>query len=70
MRILRTLPDPARRALSGVPGFYCREGRCYADCADGRVLRVLDFELEGAPMNAEAFTARFGSDIPLPLGDR
>ncbi len=67
MRILRTMLDPVRQAAPGTPGFFCQEGRCYAQCADGNVLRVLAFELDGEPMGPERFTARYGGG-PLPLG--
>lgn len=68
MRILRTLPDPARRTAPGAPGFSCRAGRCDAQCADGGILRVLAFELDGEPMDPERFTALYGEGL-LPLGD-
>ena len=47
LRILRSKIEPTRRARPGGPGLYCESGVYYADCADARVLRLL--ELEGAP---------------------
>ena len=47
LRILRTRIDSTRQARPGGPGLYCASGAYYADCADGKVLRLL--EVEGAP---------------------
>lgn len=68
MRILQTMPEPLRASRSAVPAFYCEQGRCYADCGDGGVLRVLAFELAGETLGAEAYEARFGTS-PLPFED-
>lgn len=68
MRVLQTMLAPARAGRSAVPSFYCENGRCYAECGDGGVLRVLSFELGGRPLTPEQFTARFG-EAPLPFED-
>jgi methionyl-tRNA formyltransferase len=47
MRVLRTRIETERTARPGGPGLYCDGGALYADCADGKVLRLL--ETEGAP---------------------
>lgn len=47
LRILRTRIEPGRAVRPGGPGLYCDGGAYYADCADGKVLRLL--ESEGAP---------------------
>ncbi len=47
LRILRTRIDASRRPRPGGPGLYCESGAYYADCADGKVLRLV--EIEGAP---------------------
>jgi methionyl-tRNA formyltransferase len=39
-----------------------------AKCADGRMLRIIDWDLDGAPRNVEAFTSRFGPE-PILLGE-
>ena len=39
-----------------------------ARCADGGVLRILDCDLDGAPLDAERFAEHFGRE-PVPLGD-
>jgi len=50
LRILRTRLEPGRAVRPGSPGLYCDGSAYYADCADGRVLRLL--ETEGAPTQA------------------
>lgn len=44
IRILRTRLEPARPAQPGGPGLYCEGDATYADCGDGKVLRILDAE--------------------------
>lgn len=66
MRLLKTRFDAARAARAGFPAFYCESGKCYAECGDGGVLRVLDFELDGRHLTAEEFVARHGAQ-PLPF---
>lgn len=68
MRVLRTMQESARLKRGEVPAFYCEGGRCYADCGDGKVLRVLAFELDGEALDANEFVARFG-DQPVPFED-
>ena len=46
LRILRTLLEAKRRPRPGGPGLYFDEGQWFADCADGKVLRIL--EMDGA----------------------
>ncbi|MHB9117585.1 MAG: formyltransferase [Burkholderiales bacterium] len=65
MRILRTQMETARRVRSTAPAFYCEAGRCYAECGDGKVLRILEFELDGRSMNAEQFNQRYGHEARL-----
>jgi len=66
MRILRTMLEPGRAARARIPAFYCENGRCYAECGDGGVLRVLEFELEGRPTAAQEFFAQYGTG-PVPF---
>ena len=68
VRVLKTMQEPRRPARAAVPAMYCENGRCYADCGDGRVLRVLSFEVDGAALDADGFVARFGS-APVPFED-
>lgn len=67
MAILKSLIEPSRKAKSATPAFYCDNGRCYADCADGKVLRILAFKLDGKAMTADELTAACGAGL-LPLG--
>ncbi|HET7675811.1 MAG TPA: formyltransferase [Gammaproteobacteria bacterium] len=69
LRLLRSYfrNEPARHR-DKLPCFYAEAGALYVDCRDGRRFRVLAAELDGAPLTATAFKARFG-DEPLPLGD-
>jgi methionyl-tRNA formyltransferase len=39
-----------------------------AQCADGGLLRIIDWDLDGASRDAAAFAARFGT-APVPLGE-
>jgi methionyl-tRNA formyltransferase len=39
-----------------------------ATCADGGLLRIIECDLDGAPMDGEAFAAHFGRE-PVALGD-
>jgi methionyl-tRNA formyltransferase len=63
LRVLRTLPAAAPR--SPRPVLQWQEGEVRALCHDG-ALRLLEFELDGAVRDPEAFRVRFGA-APLPL---
>jgi methionyl-tRNA formyltransferase len=58
MRILQTLVT--KEMVVGLPGFYVKEGKTYADCGSG-VLRVVRFELDGVEMNTAEFVAKYGT---------
>ena len=60
LRILKTLIETGRKPRGPTPGMYYEGGRCYADCADGGVLRVLQFELDGTACSADRFSELFG----------
>ncbi len=66
LHVLRT----RRRAQEGgapAPAFlYAEDGRCYAACADGEVLELLDLELDGRPLSAQEFANRI-ADRRIPL---
>ena len=66
LEVLRTLRQPGRPARSGSPALYASDGRLYADCADGAVLRILEARLGDQPLDANSFAARYG-DQSLPL---
>jgi methionyl-tRNA formyltransferase len=55
LRILRTRLEPNRRARSGAPGLYFEAGSFFADCGDGNVLRLLELEAQGSPLDPAAF---------------
>jgi len=60
LRILRTLVEPPRAAPAPSPALYVEGGRCYADCATGGRLRLLELEIDGRPAGAAELEARFG----------
>ncbi|MGH8738517.1 MAG: formyltransferase [Burkholderiales bacterium] len=70
LRILRTRVEPARSGAAAVPApgaprapaLYCEGAHCYADCASGDRLRLLQFEIDGRAAGAAEVTARFGSE--------
>ena len=55
LRILRTRLEPNRRPRSGVPGLYFEAGSYFADCGDGRVLRILELEAPEGKLDPERF---------------
>ena len=61
LRILRTRVEPARSASGEEPAIHADAGGCFARCADGNALRILEMDLDGAPFTAGDFLARFGS---------
>ena len=63
LRILKSRLAPERTPRSNAPLFYCDAAHCYADCADGRVLVLLQAQLDGAPLTP----ATFGR-AAIPLG--
>lgn len=66
MRLLKTRLDTTRTSRAGFPSLYCESGSCFAECGDGGVLKVLDFELDGKHLTAEEFVARHGME-PVPF---
>lgn len=57
LKIFRTHLEPTLAPRTGGPVFYCENGRCYAQCGDGKVLRILAFELDGSLRDAAGFAA-------------
>ncbi|MFH1044205.1 MAG: formyltransferase [Pseudomonadota bacterium] len=55
LRILRTRPEPNRRPRSGAPGLYFEAGSFFADCGDGKVLRILEFDAQGGQIDPAMF---------------
>lgn len=58
LRILRTRLEPNRRPRNGAPGLYFEAGSFFADCGDGRVLRILEIEAQGGTLDSAAFTEK------------
>jgi len=65
VRILRTLHD-GRRGAHPHPVVYCEGGRCFAQCGDGRLLRILSMEVDGTMLGSESFE-RIGQTPPTGL---
>ncbi len=66
VRFLRTLRQPGRPGRFGRPALYCDAGRCYVECADGAVLRVLGLEVDGTMLSDDTFR-RAGDTPPVYL---
>jgi methionyl-tRNA formyltransferase len=66
-RILRTRIEPARRGPLTGPCLFFEDGHCYAQCADGGVLRIIELELDGRLLAESRIEPAMG-DRPLPLG--
>ncbi|MGH8397911.1 MAG: formyltransferase [Gammaproteobacteria bacterium] len=67
LRILRShyAGDSARHPR---PVLYLEDGRCQADCGDGRRIEVVVLELDGVAMDAAHLAEHYGNQ-PLSLGD-
>jgi methionyl-tRNA formyltransferase len=65
VRILRTLYDGGR-GPHWHPALYCDGGRCFAQCGDRRLLRVLSMEVNGTMLDSESFE-RIGHAPPTGL---
>jgi methionyl-tRNA formyltransferase len=55
VRFLGVLLQPGRRGRFGRPALWCEAGRCYLECADGAVLRVVRLEVDGTMLCDETF---------------
>jgi len=55
VRILRTLIPHEAPPKFGFPALFCDAGRCYAECGDGRALRILSLEVDGTILDEPAF---------------
>jgi methionyl-tRNA formyltransferase len=56
LRLLRSFYiGEAARYPEAAPCFYAEAEACYADCRDGRRFRVLEFEVDGAPITPTEF---------------
>jgi methionyl-tRNA formyltransferase len=55
LRILSTRLEPNRRPRPGAPGLYFEAGSYFADCGDGKVLRILKLETPGSTLDPATF---------------
>jgi methionyl-tRNA formyltransferase len=69
VRVLRSqlCAEPPLRI--GFPALYCAGGRCYAECGDGRTLRILSMEVDGTMLDQRSFE-RTGTTPPIALINR
>ncbi len=51
----------ARPAVGHAPRIYWQDGRCRADCIDGRQLELTTLAIDGEPLDEPGFRARFGN---------
>ena len=69
LRILRTRLEPNRRPRTGAPGLYFEAGSYFADCGDGKVLRILELEAQNGTLGPAALAQEkitFGAVSELP----
>jgi methionyl-tRNA formyltransferase len=66
LRVLKSLRQPGRREHFPAPSLFVEGGACFAQCADGSVLRLVDIELGGRRLNPRDFESALGP-APLPL---
>ncbi len=66
LRVLRTRRCAEKGGARLAAFLYAEGRRCYAACADGEVLELLDLELDGRRLSAQEFANRIG-DRKVPL---
>jgi methionyl-tRNA formyltransferase len=66
LRILKSLRQPGRRSSFPAPTLFVDGGACLAQCADGSVLRLADFEFGGRRIEPPDIVSALGS-VPLSL---
>jgi methionyl-tRNA formyltransferase len=67
VRVLRTLIPREMPPKSGFPALFCYDGRCYAQCGDGRAVRILSMEVDGTMLDERSFQrARTTAPVRLP----
>ncbi|MFP5405685.1 MAG: hypothetical protein ACLGHY_04880, partial [Gammaproteobacteria bacterium] len=55
LRILRALPVAARSPTNAGPALFVEQGRLYARCGDGGLLRILAADFGGNALDASSF---------------
>jgi methionyl-tRNA formyltransferase len=58
LRVLRTRLEPNRRPRDGAPGLYFEAGSYFADCGDGKVLRILELEAQDGTLDPATFARK------------
>jgi len=66
VRVLRSLLANETPPRVGYPALFCHAGRCYAECGDGRCLRILSLEVDGTMLDERSFQ-RAGTTAPVSL---
>ena len=66
VRILKSVRQPGRHGSFPVPTLFVDDGHCFAQCADGSVLRIIDLELAGQRLEPSDIETALGPH-PLPL---
>jgi methionyl-tRNA formyltransferase len=66
VRVLRTLVPRESVPRTGFPALFCHAGRCYAQCGDGSLLRILSLEVDGKILDERSFQ-RIGTTPPVRL---
>ncbi|HEY6239691.1 MAG TPA: formyltransferase [Burkholderiales bacterium] len=66
LRVLRTRLCAGKRTERAAGSLFAESGRCYASCANGELLEILELELDGQPLSARDFAIRIG-DRKLPV---
>jgi methionyl-tRNA formyltransferase len=68
-RVLRTAREPGRTGPFKAPVLFIEDNRCFAQCANGSILRILDFELDGQALKPGEI-ARLLGPLPIPLTEQ
>ena len=66
VRILKSVRQPGRHGSYHVTPLFVEDGHCFAQCADGSVLRIIDLELAGQRLEPLNIETALGPH-PLPL---
>ena len=57
-----------KKTFPATPSMRFDGSHLVAECADGGILRIIDCDLDSAPLDASAFAEHFGRE-PVPLGE-
>lgn len=68
-RVLRTACEPGRTGRFNAPVLFVEDDRCFAQCANGSILRILDFELDGQALKPGEIGRLLGAS-PIPLTEQ